>query len=455
MLFGRENEYKALEKLYKKNTSDAVVVYGNTTNHINEIVLDFIGDKDYFYYNALPVSADLQQTLFCNEMLSQMQARQILGSEYSSVLKAMLEVKCEKRIIVISDFQNIVKTYPEFMEDIIKCINNKWSNQKVLFILVSENSYFVEHQLVDKIMDYAYELSGLIKIKDISFIDFVKHFKNYSFPDLVSVYSIIGGRSKYISHWDVEKTVKYNICENILNTDSYLFKHGFSLLPEELREPQVYNTILLTIASGKEKLNDIHKATGYSRAKISVYLNNLSEFDIVEKIDSFDTPGKDNALKGIYRIKDRYVSFYYKFVFPHISEISTKSVESVYKIYIEKELISFSQDAFRTICLEYLTLLNNMGRLPFNFNEFGTFLGKVGNIDIVASDSKGNNLIGLCNWENEVMTLEDYEWLTFCAKQAKLSDDVYYLFTRVSFDEKLKELASLNKNIYLIDSSML
>lgn len=455
MIFLRENEHRALERLYSKDINEAVVVYGNKENYIKDIVKEFIKDKEFFYFDALPISKELQVKRFYEDISCQINGKTILDLSYSSIFHALLEIKCEKRIIVINNFHNIVKTTPTFINDIISCLNDKWTNQKVLFLLVSENPYFVENQMVDKLNDTAYELSGVINIKDLPFIEFVKAFKNYSLIELVKLYAIVGGKNKYIDEFDSSKSFKQNVIDSVLDSNSYLFNKGKNLLPEELREPTVYNTLLYVIASGKEKLNDIHKVTGYSRPKISVYLNNLADFDLIERIDSFNTPGKENAMKGIYRIKDRFTYFYYKYIFAHISELSIISKEEYYNKYIENDIISFSQDAFRTVCVEYLMLLNKMNKLPYIFREFGTFIGKVGNIDIVAEDKSGRNLIALCNWENDIMTLEDFEWLEFCAKQAKLSDDVYYLFSRTTFDDRLKELANNNNKIYLIDASML
>lgn len=75
------------------------------------------------------------------------------------------------------------------------------------------------------------------------------------------------------------------------------------LIGASLRELSVYETILAHIAAGRDKLNDLYLATGFSRAKISVYMKNLSAFDIVGKVVSFETGGWENTKKGIYRIK--------------------------------------------------------------------------------------------------------------------------------------------------------
>ena len=49
-----------------------------------------------------------------------------------------------------------------------------------------------------------------------------------------------------------------------------------------------------------------------------------------------------------------------------------------------------------------------------------------------------------------MMRYEDYEWLLFCAKQAKLNVDYVYLFSAGNFDEELKFLQNSKKNVKLL-----
>lgn len=74
-----------------------------------------------------------------------------------------------------------------------------------------------------------------------------------------------------------------------------MFHEAENYISIELRELSVYNTILAALASGNNKLNDLFLKTGFSRAKISVYMKNLMAFDVVEKVVSFDTGGWENT----------------------------------------------------------------------------------------------------------------------------------------------------------------
>ena len=116
--------------------------------------------------------------------------------------------------------------------------------------------------------------------------------------------------------------------------------HGQQSLPlaEELREPAVYNTILCTMAAGNNKLNDMYHCTGFSRAKISVYLKNLMEIDLVEKTGA-----------GIYRIAKSHIRFYFYFIFPHLSFLESIAPAQFYELFVADAFQEFLRETYREI----------------------------------------------------------------------------------------------------------
>lgn len=74
-----------------------------------------------------------------------------------------------------------------------------------------------------------------------------------------------------------------------------MYNKAENIIGASLRELSVYDTILACIAGGCDKLNDLYLKTGFSRAKISVYMKNLAASDIIEKAVSFETGGWENA----------------------------------------------------------------------------------------------------------------------------------------------------------------
>ena len=49
-----------------------------------------------------------------------------------------------------------------------------------------------------------------------------------------------------------------------------------------------------------------------------------------------------------------------------------------------------------------------------------------------------------------MMRYDDYEWLMFCCKQAKIKPDAIFLFSAGDFDDGIRFAASNKKNIRLI-----
>ena len=261
--------------------------------------------------------------------------------------------------------------------------------------------------------------------------------------------------SSYNNRWNSKKDIRSNICKHILSPNGYLFEEAERYIGSELRELAIYDTILAAIAAGYRKLNDLFNQTGFSRAKISVYMKNLAAFEVIEKVSSFETGGWENAQKGIYQIRSNYVNFWFRFVYPHLSDLYMMTPETFYDTYIEKELDDYMNRYFVQVCMEYLELLNMVEKLPIRIHKAGTWVGKTGNIDIIAQDSARNNLIGLCNWSRPELTYKMCEKLFDTMKKAKLKSDHYYLFSAKSFDQELLEKAKEDERLVLVDMTQL
>ena len=104
---------------------------------------------------------------------------------------------------------------------------------------------------------------------------------------------------------------------------------------------------------------------------------------------------------------------------------------------------------------EYLWLLNLTGKLPLHIKKMGTWIGKTGNIDIIAQNEVRENLVGLCNWEKPQVTMEMCEELFANMKKAKISANYYFLFSASTFEQAVVEMAEQDKRFVLIDMSEL
>lgn len=449
MLIGRKKEIEYLQENYGKNGNRILVVYGYRGVGKTSLVQEFCKDKSSLYYNACVCSEKEQIRMMTKQLHKNPDA---VTLQYSDVF-AGFDGASEKRVLIFDEFQNIVKYSENFMGQLMEFLQNATSEYFIL--LVSSSMNFVENILVEKIGAFARSINGFYKVPKLKYSDLVKFFKGKTAKETMEMYSLLGGLPYYWIHFSDTLTIRENIEKVILADSGSLCAEALRLVSDELRELNVYNTLLSLMARGVQKLNDLHNETGYSRAKISVYMKNLMEIGLVEKVFSFEGASMVNAKKGVYRIADPFLLFYFRFVYANYSDYQTMEPAAFYDKYIEKELSSFHEMNFKFICQEYLELLNRREMLPFKADKFGEWVGKEGSIDVVMQNDDWDNILCFCNWKKPVFTYEDYESCLQIAKHARLTPDCVIIFSAGTYDERLTQENEESESLLLVDINTL
>ncbi len=444
-------ELNVLNNYYNSGKNQILIVYGHVKTGSVDMLVKFIEDKEAVYYYACSASERLQRFIWGNE-LKRKGASLDKVPTYTEIFEAYsrMSVSSDKPLIIIVEhFEDIMKGSPDFLEQISKPVYED-NHPPIMVLLLGENSAWIENSMVEKLGAQASYISGFLKIKPYSFQEMKKRYIDMSDRDAVATYSIFGGRASLWDYFDPKKSFRDNVCEKILDErNSVILRMTNYTLEENLRETAVYNTILYGLAHGKNKLNDIHHATGFSRAKIMVYLKSLIDLGMVEKVFSFATTGHENVQKGVYRIIDPLAAFYYRFLYENSSQITLIESETFYDMYISEYLPEFINYSYRLICREYVMKASEYGKFPFVIDEEGEWVGKMGTINIVAQSETGDTMVALTSW-NKRMDVESLEFLRSCSKRARLNPDYYYLFSAIGFDDALIEIAKESSNIKLV-----
>lgn len=446
----RAAEEKTLEELYRTSRNQMVLLYGRENCGKDELVRSFCSDKRVFYYRARQASAQEQIRQMGREIEKQYQIK-LQHFNYDEYFNRIKSGNASKLVVVIDEFQYIVKKDITFMNSILKLKAKRLYPGPVMIILASSSVVWMEHDFQETYAEYIKKAEKSMKLDEVSFLDIVRRFPDYTVSQSVEVYGILGGVPGYLERWDEKKTLKENVCTHILSPDGFLFGEAENYISHELRELSIYNTILACIAAGNTKLNELYKNTGFSRAKISVYIKNLMAFDVVEKVVSFDTGGWENAKKGVYQISNTFVNFWFHFIYPNLSNLYRMEPEKFYDIYVEPGLNEYLNRYFVKVCNEYLILLNRIGKLPIEIHRQGTWVGKKGTIDIVAQNSIRQSVVGVCNWSQEYMGEEAVVELLDNMKQARITAEYMYLFSAQNFSEELIARSKEDSRLILVD----
>ena len=212
--------------------------------------------------------------------------------------------------------------------------------------------------------------TGIYKMEPLPFVDAIKFFPNYSEEGKIIAYSILGGIPHYLNQFDPNKTLKDNIIENILTKGTVLYSEVEFLLRQELREISVYNTVIEAIALGNTTFNDIFLKTQIDKTKISVYLRNLAELDIIRREFLALSGVKENSgsAKGQYYLTDNFFRFWFAYGYSNLSYLERGDAEGVWEDYISNDLHHFASKSFEEVCISYLYEMNKKKDIVFYNN---------------------------------------------------------------------------------------
>ena len=435
MFIGRNSELEFLNNYYSRVGSQIVVVYGQRGVGKTTLLKQFSENKKTTYYLAGACSAREQRYQWGCEQRAQRMDTSVYP-EYEELFRNALGGDSQqKSVLIIDEFHHLVKGDNEFMAEAIRFLDSVKDGQSVMLVLCTSASGWVENSMIKKMGSAAQAISGLLKVREMKFAQMQMIFPGYTGADYVDIYAILGGIPGLWKSFTPDYSAKDNMIRNLLFKESRLYGEMWMIMAEELREPAVYNTILATMARGLNKLNDIYKHTGFSRAKISVYLKNLMELDLVEKVYSYEMGDDGDTQKGIYRISNPYVRFYFRFLFPNLSMLEELEPKVFYAKCIAKDFPAFAEEAYRKICREVIGESSEI---------VGEWLGKAGSLDVVASDSDGNITVANCCYINHVDGTV-YEELVRCAKKAGLKNARFMLYGESGFSEEVRALAMEGK----------
>lgn len=442
MFAGRTQELERLEGLYRAERSGIIVLYGRSGIGKTTLVRRFVQDKPAVYYAARRVTK--REQLFC---MKQEWKEAASAQDFYEVLQAIYMAHCvagQKLVLVLDEFRNLLEEPTEFLTAFVRFYTEHHGDGTLLVLLLSSSVHWVENDMAGVLGTAARLLNGFIKLKEFSFMELAGYHKHSSVKNNIYTGAVLGGVPAYLKHWKEKESFEENVKRLFLTEDAPLFLEAEHYLKQELRELSAYNTILAALAQGKYKLNDVYEHTGFSRAKISVYLKNLTELDITEKLYSFETREYKEVQKGLYRIREPYLRFWYRFIYPNRSAIAMGQGERIYSENIAPHLTEYVGEAFRDVCGEYLQVLNSYQQLSFIYGNFGVWHGKAGSIDVLARADSGEYLAGFCDCSETLTGVECFRKYETMLESAGVKPEELYCFSMQGFTKELWAVAKEN-----------
>ncbi|MCL2078975.1 MAG: ATP-binding protein [Oscillospiraceae bacterium] len=479
MFIGREQELNFFEDKYSAPGGQLVVLYGRRRVGKTEVMHKFCEGKPHVFYSCRELSDTKQHAAF-TERLSKSGIPIIKYSsafgEWEAAFKSILEMPTngKKKLLVIDEFPYMCKGNSSIPSLLQILWDEELKNQDIMIVLCGSAMSFIEKKLLSEKNPLYGRATGIYKMNEMPFEDAIKFFANYSDEDKMLAYAILGGIPHYLQQFDPALSLRENIIKNVLTKGCALYNEVEFLIRQELREPAFYNTLIEAIALGNTQLNDIYMKTQLDKAKISVYLKNLIELQILEREFSVLSSSKEQvtSTRGLYRITDNFFRFWFSFVFSNLSDLENNDAEGVFTYAVLPQINDFASPVFETVCREFMRDKNRKGELSFRISRLGRWWGKLNKnvttenekekivaedteIDIVAIDAKSKNyILGECKFRNSAMDISEFNNLKEKVSVIKKGAAVEYaLFSKSGFTKGLTEQAEKDEPIKLFSLS--
>ena len=208
-------------------------------------------------------------------------------------------------------------------------------------------------------------------MQQIPYAHYHEFFTSKNRKELIEYYSVTGGVPKYIELFYDSKDVYSAIEENILSKQSFLYEEPIFLLQYEVSEIGSYFSIIKTIASGNQKLSKIAANLELKQTGLTRYLQTLINLDILERQVPITEENPKKSKRGLYKIKDNFLAFWFQFIYPNKSFIETDRIDYVIKKIKKNFVDNHLAFVYEDICIQKMWNFNAEDRWNFNFDKVG------------------------------------------------------------------------------------
>jgi len=413
----RKEELAFLNEKWKGTDPQLIVLWGKRRVGKTELVKQFVRKRPHIYFLAESTGEKEQLSRFSRAVGEFFSEPLLTTRGFSSWEEGLRYIrdKNQRLALAIDEFPYLIISNRGIASVFQRAWDEYLAQAPIYLVLLGSSVGMMETEVLGHKAPLYGRRTGQWKVRPLPFSQASRFRERRSFEDKVMHYSLAGGIPAYWLYFSPEKDFFDNLRDRLLKKGEVLYDEAEFLLREELREPRYYFSLLQAIAQGKRKLSEIVNATGIPHGTANKYLLVLSDLDIVEREIPVTENKPTKSKKGLYRIKDEFFAFWFRFVFPRRGDLEMGRLQRV-SGEIQKGLPQHLSLVYESIAAEILW--DNADRF-FPFDALGRWWDRNEEIDLVAFNrEQGKMLFADVKWSERLVGTDIYEGLK--AKAAKV-----------------------------------
>jgi AAA+ ATPase superfamily predicted ATPase len=200
-------------------------------------------------------------------------------------------------------------------------------------------------------------------------------------------------------------------------------------------------------------MRDIATASGVPRGNLPRYLDTLRDLHLIERRVPVTERQPDRSRRGLYRLSDNYLNFYFRFVAPFREDLEQGYLDRAWQA-IDQQLNAYvGTTAFEDLCRQWISRRGREGHLPFAPEQVGSYWDRQTQVDVVGLNwGQRTALLGEARWTTRPVGIQVLDELRAKSLAVLPEPDwhVHYaLFSRSGFTEGLTSQAE-GEGIWLL-----
>lgn len=437
----RARELAVLEERWASSNAELIVLYGRRRVGKTRILRQFLKEKAHVYLLG-DLRSEHDQLAEVTRALHAFSGEPLLADQPLSSWSAALEMifrlaEGGRLAVAIDEFQYFCQATPALPSLVQRLWDGHSRGSSIFLVLCGSYVSFMESEVLGHRSPLYGRRTGQIHLKPVDYLDAAGFLESYGPADRILAYAIVGGMPAYLQRLDASQSVLHNVRRAILDPMAVLFSEARFLLMEELREPRNYFSLLRAIATGRTTLGEIADEAGLPPATAAKYLGVLRGMGLVERRVPVTERHPERSRRGIYRITDNYLTFWFRYVLPGMGLIEFGQTDLLMQM-IEADLPAYVGPRFEEICRQFLLRFQGSTRVPVVFQRLGGWWSAGEEIDLVGVQGREITLAAECKWTNEWVKPAHLDQLKARALRAGAGPQTRYaLFSKSGFDPNL------------------
>jgi len=457
----RERELERLRAAWESGRAELLIVYGRRRVGKTTLLRHFLADRPHTYWVATMTADELLRRSFTEALWRTAHpdgsAPGFTYDDWVAALGSLADqAQSGRHAVVIDEYPYLAGAQPGVSSILQKVWDEQLQHTRFMLVLCGSSIGMMEREALEYRAPLYGRRTGQLRLGPLPVRAAAALLPRYEATDAITAYGVLGGIPAYLRLFDDRVRLTENIERHILDPDGYLHSEPEFLLREELREPRNYFGILQAIAGGRTRLNEIAQITGLERTAASRYLATLRDLRLVERRVPITETQPEKSRKGIYRLSDPFLRFWFRFVGPCRSVLES-GVTGPAARQVAEALPQFTGPAFEDLCRAWVAERAAAGALPVAVERIGSWWARDREVDIVAVGGDAI-LIGECKWSARPVGVSVLDELERAAEplvaQFPNRRVVYALFARTGFSPKLREVAKA-RGVLLVSAERL